>query len=139
MNLDTNTFGYYITKDSSKEKTILKPQHIIELSNMDIIELVLPKCKTVKCDDNYLGKLIIPEGCESVNCSYNNLRELIIPKSCVWVSCHNNKLTKLIIPMSCDWISCSENRLHPIIINLFHSDDPVKIQLANSLQIANNL
>ena len=51
---------------------------------------------------------------------------------CEFVNCANNNLTKLIIPKTINKIWCYGNNLHPIIINLFESDNSIKIQLANS-------
>jgi hypothetical protein len=110
-----NINGYYITKDNPTVKVILEPQEELILSGMNIIELVLPKCKKIYCGGNFLTELIVPEGCDYVYCRYNNLIKLIIPKSCKRIMCNNNKLLK-------------------IIINLFQSKDPVKIALANNLQ-----
>ena len=110
--------GYYIQKYNPTVKVSLESQDKIELYFMYLIELVLPKCKEVDCSYNLLTELIIPEGVEFVNCSYNHLTKLIFPKTCKWIFCHNN-------------------RLHPMIIELFQTDDPIKIQLANNLQLAN--
>jgi hypothetical protein len=64
--------GYYITQDYPTKKIVLEPRDAISLYNMNIIELVLPKCKEVWCCRNLLRKLIIPEGCEYVNCRVIN-------------------------------------------------------------------
>jgi hypothetical protein len=58
---------------------------------------------------------------------------------CKIIHCHNNELTKLIIPKDCQYIKLTGNKLHPVIENLLQSKDPIKIALANSLQLANNL
>ncbi len=126
--------GYYITKDNPKEKIAIIQHDIIYLSHMSIIELVLPRCREISCSDNYLKELVIPQGCEKINCSYNNLTKLTLPKSCKFINCHNNNLTKLIIPKDGQFYFWCNN-LHPIIINLFRSRDPIKIQLANNLQL----
>ncbi len=110
--------GYYITEDNPLEKVLLEPQEEIHLSGMNLIELVLPQCIRVWCYDNQLTKLLIPMGCKGIHCSDNNLTQLIIPKTCLIVICKNNKLIQ-------------------IITNLIESRDPVKIQLANNLQLAN--
>jgi hypothetical protein len=107
--------GYYITRDNPTKKFTIEPQDEILLYVMDIIELVLPKCKWVNCNCNHLTELIVPQGCKRVYCVHNKLTKLIIPKSCTMILCHNNNL-------------------HPIIINLFESRDPIKIKLANNLQ-----
>ncbi len=115
--MNKNKTGYYITQDNPTLKIPLHSQEKIFLPSMGIIELVLPECKYVWCSGNELTKLIIPESCESINCQYNNLTELIIPRGCTYVSCGFNNLPK-------------------VIENLFNSDDPIKIQLANNLQLA---
>jgi hypothetical protein len=135
--MNKNQNGYYITRDNPSEKVLLEPQEKINLSFIDLIELVLPMCKSVWCNSNYLKELIVPESVELLNCSNNQLTELIISKSCKLIECSNNKLNKLIIYGSPSLLWCTKNDLHPIIIDLFQSNDPVKIQLANSLQ--NNL
>jgi hypothetical protein len=126
--------GYYITRDNPTVKVLLEPQDDISLQRMNLIELVLPMCKSVWCHSNYLKELIIPESVELLNCSNNQLINLIIPKSCKLIDCSNNKLKKLIIPKPCKIIWCRNNKLYPIIVNLLQSEDPIKIQLANSLQ-----
>jgi hypothetical protein len=150
--------GYYITVDKPNEKIILEPQDEIYLCDMNLIELVLPECKLVWCRNNNLTELIVPKGCEYVNCAYNNLTKLVLPNSvkqvhcavnllteliipwgCDYVSCSHNNLIKLIIPNSCKTVLCNFNKLHPIIIDLFQSEDPIKIQLANNLQLVNKL
>jgi Leucine-rich repeat (LRR) protein len=148
-----NSEFYYITKDNPTVKVPLEPKHDINLCSKNIIELILPKCKRVWCYQNQLKKLILPEDCELISCSVNELTELIIPKTCKdldcsdnqltqltvpigceLIDCSNNKLTQLIVPKTCEWICCYANKLHPIIINLLESEDPIKIQLACSLQ-----
>jgi hypothetical protein len=149
---------YYITENFPNKKIRLYPSDELNLYSMNIIELVIPPCKYINCNNNKLTKLIIPIGCRSVCCYSNQLTELIIPKDCKFVSCWNNKLIKLIIhegckevwcydnnltelilPKSCEFISCSGNKLHLVIEKLFDSDNPIKIELANNLQIANNI
>lgn len=131
--------GYYIKNNTNNKKCILNSENLILLINSNIIELILPKCKIVSCKANYLKHLLIPSDCQSLDCSYNLLTELIIPKGCLYVDCSENKLTKLIIPKSCKWIHCANNNLPQLIIDLFQSGDPVKITLANNLQLTNNL
>jgi hypothetical protein len=145
--------GYYIIRNNPDEKIVLKSKKIIDLSNMGLIELVLPKCRQVHCDANYLTKLIIPRGCDYVSCINNNLTELVLPMDCERVWCEYNKLTELILPKSCKYIYCSYNKLTKLIIprdfkdlwnignklpkvikNLIESCDPIKIELANNLQ-----
>jgi hypothetical protein len=143
------------------EKIPLESRDALYLSSMNIIELVLPPCKEVYCHSAYLAKinsnkltkLIIPDGynivrcdgneltelilsksCKRIYCWNNQLTELIIPEGCEWVHCHHNKLNKLIVPKSCTTISCHDNNLPQIIVDLFQSNDPIKIQLANNLQ-----
>jgi hypothetical protein len=131
--------GYYIMKSNPTEKVVLRSEELIDLFSKELIELVIPQgCKKVYCSYSSLTKLIIPEGVEFISCIYNFLTELIIPNGCKFISCHHNNLNKLILPMSCEEIYCYNNNLHPIVENLFHSWDPVKIQLANSLQLTNN-
>jgi hypothetical protein len=125
---------YYIQKDNQTEKIPLESQDKINLCGMNLIELILPPCKKVYCSCNNLTKLIIPEGCEVVGCSNNKLTELILPKSCVVLDCANNKLIKLITSKNCKIVFCENNKLRQTIINLFDSQDPVKIQLASNLQ-----
>jgi hypothetical protein len=110
-----NKSGYYITKNNPTVKFPLEPQEKICLDNMDLIELVLPKCREVYCYYNELTELIIPTGCDYVDCSYNKLTKLIVSKTCKTIWCYNNNLPQ-------------------IIIDLFESDDPIKMQLANNLQ-----
>jgi Leucine-rich repeat (LRR) protein len=131
--------GYYIQKQNPTVKIPLKPKDNLILFNLNIVELVLPKCKEVYCDNNLLKELILPDGCEYVDCSNNQLTELIVPNSVKQFYCYKNKLTKIIIPKSCKFISCWNNKLHTIIVDLFESNDPIKIELANTLQLANNL
>jgi hypothetical protein len=90
--------GYYITADNPTEKVELVSQVQIYLPHMFLIELVLPRCKFVRCQCN--------------------------------------RLTELIIPKTCELIYCYSNFLPKVIIDLFESNDPVKIQLANNLQLA---
>jgi hypothetical protein len=136
---DIHIHGYYITSNNPTEKVPLEPQDEFFLYKWSLIELVLPKCRDVYCYNNQLTELIIPEGCEYVECQYNNLIKLIIPENCEFIGCVNNKLNKLIVPKGCIFIYCGNNNIHPIVVDLFKSEDPVKIQLANSLQLANNL
>jgi hypothetical protein len=155
-NLNSN--GYYISQCNPKIKIPLEPNDFIYLCDMDLIELVLPQCKKIYCRNNFLTKLIVPEGCEVVDCQRNKLISLNIPQSCIRVSCHTNNLIELILPHSCTFVDCGNNyltelvlpqgciefyydnnNLHPIIKNLLGFKDPVKIALANSLQVANNL
>jgi hypothetical protein len=96
-------------------------------------------CKEIYCQYNNLTKLELPKSCEIVYCYNNYLTELILPKTCILASCYSNQLTKLIIPKTCENIHCWSNKFHPIIESLFNSLDPIKIQLANSMQLANNL
>jgi hypothetical protein len=133
--MDNKYLGYYIQKHNPAKKVILKTNDDIDICDMGIIELALPKCRRVWCWNNELSSLIVPEGCELINCSHNNLKELIIPKSCKYIYCFNNELSSLIVPEG-EYISCCDNKLHPIIIELFNSDDPIKIQLANNMQLA---
>jgi hypothetical protein len=126
--------GYYRTRDNPSVRWPLAPQDGIYLYGMDIIELVLPKCKYVNCANNYLTKLIIQEGCISIDCGSNFLAELIVPKSCTIVYCYYNKLKYLYVPKTCGYVRCSDNLLPSLIMELFESDDPVKIELANNLQ-----
>jgi hypothetical protein len=112
---DIHINGYYITHYNPSVKVPLEPQDEIFLPCMDIIELVLPKCRHVMCSSNQLTELIIPMGCETVSCS-------------------NNNLTKLIVPKTCKYVNCTDNNLPKVIIDLFNSDNPIKIQLANNLQ-----
>jgi hypothetical protein len=134
-----NQNGYYITEDNPTIKVPIKPQNEISLNGMKIIELILPRCKQVHCFGNKLTKLVIPEGCEEVDCTDNQLTELIIPMGCKRVNCNRNKINKLIVSKSCETVLFVYNRLHPIIENLLGSKDPVKIALANNLQLANSL
>ena len=61
--------GYYIT--SKGKKVILKSEKIINVSNMDIIELVLPDgVLWVSCEHNKLETLILPDGIKTVWCDY---------------------------------------------------------------------
>jgi hypothetical protein len=129
-------YGHYITTDELT-KSIIRSQDSIFLRNMNIVELVLPECKNVYCWGNKLTKLIIPQSCENVECWDNQLIELIIPKNCKIINCSYNKLTKLIVPKSCTKVRCHNNNLHPIIIDLLESNDPIKMQLANNLQLTN--
>jgi hypothetical protein len=108
--------GYYIVKDNPTIKIPLIPQKSLHLSGMNLIELVLPTCKEVYCWNNQLAELIIPPGCIVVDCCNNNLTKLIVPKSCKIIYCRFNKLPK-------------------IIVDLFRSQDPIKITLANNLQL----
>jgi hypothetical protein len=125
--------GYYITSSEPNIKVPLEPQDDINLSFMNLIELVLPQCKRVYCSYNLLTELIIPEGCEYVSCRDNMLTKLILANSCNDVWCYNNYLTKLIIPKNCQ-VWCHNNDFHPIITELFESRDSIKIQLASNLQ-----
>ncbi len=94
----------------------------------------------ISCNGNNLIELIIPESCKEVWCVKNNLTKLIIPSSsCNNVFCENNLLTKLIIPKESNRIDCHNNCLPKVIEILLQSRDPVKIELANSLQLTNNL
>jgi hypothetical protein len=146
--------GYYIQKQNPTLKIPIELQDDINLTSMDIIELVLPKCKKVYCHFNQLKELIIPEGCEIVDCwnnkltklilpesckeiycSCNKLTELTLPKNCNIIYCHDNNLTKLICTKSCTIIRVYNNKLHPQIENLLQSKDVIKIALANSLQL----
>jgi hypothetical protein len=150
--------GYYITKFDPTIKVEIFPQETIALNYKNIIELVLPECKVVRCYNNQLTKLVVPDGCKKVNCDDNQLTELILPNSCEFVSCENNKLTELILHENCEiiycaynkltklilpknsrYVYCGYNKLHPQIEELINSTDPVKRQLANSLQVANSL
>jgi hypothetical protein len=134
-----NKNGYYITYFNQTEKVEIEPQEEIRLFYTHLIKLVLPECKTVLCFNNYLTELIIPHGCEYVSCSSNNLTKLILPKTCKVVSCYDNQLTKLIVPKICTDVHCHSNNLPQLIINLLQSKEPVKIQLANNLQIFSRL
>ena len=61
--------GYYIT--SEDKKVILEPQNIIDVSNSNIIELVIPRgCKILYCWNNQLTELVVPNGCENIYCDY---------------------------------------------------------------------
>jgi hypothetical protein len=131
--------GYYIIKDRPTEKISLEPKEVLYLDNMNLIELVLPKCKKVYCYGNRLTELIIPDGVEIINCSVNNITELILPKSCIYLDCYYNELIKLIVQKTCEKIYCRYNKLYPIVENLLSSKDPIKIELANNIQLANNL
>jgi hypothetical protein len=124
---------YYITEDNPTEKVPLEPQEIINLIDIKLIELVLPKCRRAYCYFNNLTKLIIHDDCEYVDCSDNYLTELIIPKNCKGFNCNRNNLTKL-VALHASSVLCSDNNLHPLITQLFESCDPVKIKLANNLQ-----
>jgi hypothetical protein len=149
--------GYYIQKQNPTVKIPLEPRDEISLYNDNLIELVLPKCRKVfchynylteliiprdcefvECQENYLIKLTIPIGCKTIYCYDNDLTELIIPHGCTYVNCFNNKLSKLIVPKTCKEVYCFGNNLHPQIEELFQSENLVKIQLANSLLLANN-
>ncbi len=66
--------GYYITKDKPDVKILLEPQEIIYLDNMNLIELVLPKCRVIWCDRNHLTELILHKSCQIVRYSNNNYR-----------------------------------------------------------------
>ncbi len=57
--------GYYITSDNPNIKVPLEPQDVINLRHMNLIELVLPWCKEVYCERNYLTELIIPICCKT--------------------------------------------------------------------------
>jgi hypothetical protein len=106
---------YYITDYNPTVKVTLEPCEIIDLTDMSLIELVLPPCKRIYCWGNYLKELILPEGC-------------------VYASCMNNNLTKLIVPKNCIELYCWSNKLPKVIKNLLESHDYIKMQLANSLQ-----
>jgi hypothetical protein len=131
--------GYYITENNPTVKVPLEPQEETILFSKEIIELILPKCERVYCWNNYLTELTIPEGVKLISCEYNKLEELILPKSIKYINCRFNTLSKLIISKNCDYIECYSNNLPLIIIDLLQSKDPIKIELANSLQLANNL
>jgi hypothetical protein len=130
---------YYITRDNPTVKVLLEPQDDVSLQRMNLIKLVLPMCKNVWCDCNYLTELIVPESVELLNCNSNYLKELIIPMSCKYLDCSRNELTKLIILGIPSLRIYRFNRLPQVIIDLFESDDPIKMQLANNLQLTNNL
>jgi hypothetical protein len=125
--------GYYITSHNPTVKVKLQSQDEIVLSNMGLRELVLPKCKKVWCHYNQLTELIIPDGCVHVNCANNSITKLILPESCVRLDCSNNLLIKLHISINTKYINCNMNYFPKIIKNLFRSEDPIKIQLANNL------
>jgi hypothetical protein len=156
--MDKNKKGYYIIEGNPYKKYILEPKEEIIISNMKITKLVLPFCKAIYCGYNSLTELSIPNGCESVSCTNNNLNKLILSDTCTTVFCPFNKLTELIITKNCkeivcsyncltkikipitiDSVVCDNNPLPQVIIDLFESKDPVKITLANNMQIANNL
>jgi hypothetical protein len=151
---DIHIHGYCITQDKPMVKVHLDPQDEIDLSHKNLIELVLPACKIVWCNNNKLTELIIPQGCGYVNCRNNCLWKLIIPDGCEYVYCSDNYLTELIIPKgckrvycyanllykiyihkTCNYINCDRSNLLKIIINLYQSQDPVKIELTNNLQL----
>jgi hypothetical protein len=126
--------GYYISRLNPSEKIPVEPRDEINLSNMYLIELVLPKCKKVHCYRNDLTSLIVPEGCEYIGCWSNNLTSLTIPMTCKGIVCSDNYLTKLILPKEAEYILCNSNLLPKIIIDLFESGNSLKIELANNLQ-----
>jgi hypothetical protein len=131
--------GYYITSDNPLEKILLESQEVIDLRDMNLTELVLPHCKELICGNNELTKLIFLNGCEHIRCASNRLTKLVLPKDCKYINCQFNILTKLIVPKNIERIFNYCNLLHPIINNLLNSKDPVKIELANNMQFANNL
>jgi hypothetical protein len=154
--MNQNKYGYFIRADNPTVKVRLAPAKYIDLSFKNLIELVLPECKEVRCYNNKLtnlivpngckfimccknnlNKLVLPIGCETVYCSNNNLTELIIPEGCEYVSCINNQLNKLIIPKACKEFNFDNNNLPQVIEKLFLSRNSIKMQLANSLQFAN--
>jgi hypothetical protein len=137
--------GYYITANNPTVKVPIEPisqNDFIDLHRMDIIELVLPLYPTysifVDCSLNKLKELFIPPGYKKVWCAVNQLTKLTLPIGCKLIDCRNNYLKELYVPRSCKEVYCFGNNLHPQIEELFQSDDPVKIALANNLQIANN-
>ncbi len=80
--------GWYKTSDGTKH--IIESRKIINLSQKDIVELV------------------IPNNTEWISCRLNNLTELIIPDSVEWIDCENNKLTELGVPNECQ-IYCDKS------------------------------
>ena len=78
--------GYYITK--SGEKVTLEATDTIDVSNKNIIELVLPEgIQYVSCENNQLKELVLPEGVKTVFCENNQLKELVLPEGIQYVSC----------------------------------------------------
>ena len=78
--------GYYITADVKKVN--LSPQLAIDVSNRNIVELVVPEgTKYVWGYNNNLTKLNLPEGIEDVYCYNNKLTELILPNRVEKVVC----------------------------------------------------
>jgi hypothetical protein len=97
--------GYY--KTLSGKIFPLEKQDAIDVSNKDIIELVLPEgCKKVFCYVNKLIELVIPEGCKRVHCSNNQLTNLVVAEGCVEIYCHHNQLTEFNPPKSCKVLWC---------------------------------
>jgi hypothetical protein len=78
--------SWYVNDYGKKE---LEPSDLINLSYMDLTELVLPDgVKEVWCRNNQLNELIIPDQVEYISCKGNNLTELIVPDHCI-VDCDN--------------------------------------------------
>ena len=97
--------GYYITADG--EKVILESQKRVDVSNKNIVELVLPDgVRLDHCYNNQLTELNLPESVEWVSCENNQLKELNLPEGIEEVSCENNQLTELNLLEGVKWVSC---------------------------------
>ena len=100
--------GYYITK--SGERVTLKSAKTINVSNKDIIELVLPEgVHTVWCDNNQLTTLTLPEGVQTVSCHHNQLTTLTLPEGVKErLAATNNQLTTLTLPEGVKDVYCDD-------------------------------
>ena len=91
-----NTQGYYIT--SNGERVIIDSQESIDLSDKNIVELILPSgIKRVYCNNNQIKELILPSGIEYISCENNNITGLILPSGVKTVYCDDAAIDDPII------------------------------------------
>jgi hypothetical protein len=107
---------YYILNDKKIElKNWKKTDKYIFSANIQVSEIILPPCKSFRCESIGLKTLIMT--------------------SCDVIECTNNPIEKIYIPKNVQKIKLENTKLSEVIINLYKTLDPIKIELANNLQI----